>query len=115
MSITLILDERYMCRLMKVQNNSQDKYIAYSLASYYLSLIRSRDSIVNVVYVLIFTINFCYDIKKLMIISNSLKIRQDKTIVSNWYPSLDNKLIRECVDSVLQSLDSGLTYHRSYL
>ena len=39
--ITLILDERYMCCSMKVQNKSPYKYIAYSIASYCLSLIRS--------------------------------------------------------------------------
>ena len=35
-----------------------------------------------------------------------------KVIVSNWYQNLDDKLIRECGESVLQSLDSRLTYHR---
>ena len=39
--ITLISDERYMCCLMKVQNNNPRKYVAYSLASYYLSFISS--------------------------------------------------------------------------
>ena len=33
--ITLILDERYMCCSIKIQNNSPHNYIAYSLASYY--------------------------------------------------------------------------------
>ena len=41
LSITLILDQWYMCCSMKVQNNSRCKYLAYSLGSYYLSLIWS--------------------------------------------------------------------------
>ena len=41
LSITLILDERYMCCSMKVQNNSPHKYESYGLASYCLGLIRS--------------------------------------------------------------------------
>ena len=56
--ITLILYKRYMCGLMKFQNKSPHKYIAYSLASYYLNLIRSgiqwiksKDSTANVVSV----------------------------------------------------------------
>ena len=40
LSIALILDERYICCLMKFKNNSPYKYIAYSLASYFLGLIR---------------------------------------------------------------------------
>ena len=40
--------------------------------------------------------------------SNFLKI--DKAIMSNWYQNLDDKLIREFLESVLKSLDSGLTY-----
>ena len=38
--------------------------------------------------------------------SNFLKI--DKAIVSNWYQNLDDKLINECVEIALQSLDSRL-------
>ena len=37
---TLILNEKYMCCSMKVQNSSAHKYMAYTLASYYLSLIK---------------------------------------------------------------------------
>ena len=33
--------ERCMCCAIKVKNNSPGKYIAYSQASYYLSLIRT--------------------------------------------------------------------------
>ena len=51
---------------------------------------------------------FCYHMKCLSVISNFLKV--DKVIVCNWYQILDNKLIRECAESVLQSLDSRLTY-----
>ena len=51
--------------------------------------------------------------KSFLIISNFFKI--DKTIVSNWYQNLDDKPIRQCVESVLESLDSRLTYHRSWL
>ena len=109
--ITLIVDERYMCCSMKIQNNSPHKYIAYSQASYYLSLVRSKiqgtksgDLSVNFVSVFIFSIIFCYHIKGLLIISNFLKI--NKAIVSNWYQNLDDKLIREV-------LHSRLTYHRS--
>ena len=40
--------------------------------------------------------------------SNFRKI--DKAIMSNWYQNLDDKLIREFLESVLKSLDSGLTY-----
>ena len=72
---------------------------------------KSRDSIINVVSVFIFTIIFCYHIKILLIISNFLKIGKD--IVSNQYQNLDDKLISKYVESVLQSLDSKLTYHRS--
>ena len=35
LSISLILDERYMCFTMKVQNSNPYKYIASSLAWYY--------------------------------------------------------------------------------
>ena len=38
--ITLILDEKYLCCSMKVQNNSPHIYIAYSLDLYYLSFIK---------------------------------------------------------------------------
>ena len=37
----------------------------------------------------------CYHIKSLLIISNFLET--EKTIVSNWYQKLDDKLIRECL------------------
>ena len=30
----------------------------------------------------------------------------------NWFQIFDDKQIRECVQNVLQSLDSRLTYHR---
>ena len=60
----------------------------------------------NIVSVFRFTIIFCYHIKSLLIISNFLKIV--KAFLSNWYPNLDDKLIRECVES-----DLRLTYHRS--
>ena len=99
---------------MKVQNNCPSKYITYSLASYYLSLIRSGiwwiksgDSSVNVIFVFVFTITFCYHMKRLLIISNFLKI--DKATVNNWHCDLDDKVMRECVESVLQSLHSRLT------
>ena len=36
--ITLILDERYMCFSINIQNNGPHKYRAYNLASYYLKL-----------------------------------------------------------------------------
>ena len=61
--------------------------------------------------VLFFTIIFFDQIKRLLIISNFLKI--DKAIVSNWYQNRDEKLMSKCVESLLQSLDSRLTYHRS--
>ena len=61
--------------------------------------------------VLFFTIIFCDQIKRLLIISNFLKI--DKAIVSNWYQNRDEKLMSKCVESLLQPLDSRLTYHRS--
>ena len=100
--ITLILDERYMCCSIKIQNNSPHKYIAYSLASYYLNLIgsgiywiKSRDSIVDVVSVFNFSVIFCYHVKSLFIISNLLKIY--KVIVSNLHQNLDDKLVKECV------------------
>ena len=51
---------------------------------------------------------FCYHIKSVLIISNFLKI--DEVIVSNWYQNLDEKLIRACVDCVLESLDPRLTH-----
>ena len=35
--------------------------------------------------------------------------------MSNWYQNLDMKLIRESVENVLLSLDSRLTYHRSWI
>ena len=101
LSITLILNEKYMCCL-QVPNSSPRKYIAYSLALYYLSLIRSGiswikswDSSVNVVSVFNFTIILCYHIKNLLIISNFPN-----------YQNLDDKLIWECVESFLQVLDS---------
>ena len=68
---------------------------------------KPRDSSVNVVSVLVFTIIFCDHMKRLSIISTFLKI--DKVIVGNWYQNLDDKLIRECVESVLQSLYSRFT------
>ena len=109
--INLILYERYMCCSIKIQSNSPHKYIAESLVSYYLNIIgsgtsriKSRDSRVIVVSVFNFSIIFRYHIKRLLIISNVLKI--DKIIVSSWYQNLDDKLIKECVDS-------RLTYNRS--
>ena len=54
-----------------------------------------KDSSVNVVSVFVFSINFCYHLKRLLLISNFLKT--EKVIVSHWYQNLDNKLIRECV------------------
>ena len=33
--------------------------------------------------------------------------------MSTWYQDLDGELIRECVEAILQSLDSRLTYYRS--
>ena len=113
---------------MKIQNNSPHKYVACSLVSYYLSLVRSgiswiklRESSVNIVtfkvnivnivnIVLIFTVTFCYHVKRLSKILNFLKI--DKDILSDWYQNLDDKLIRECTESILSSLDSRLI-HRS--
>ena len=64
-----------------------------------------RDSSVDVFSVFFFTIIFCYHRKSLSIISSFLRI--GKVIVSNWYLNghLDDKLIRECVESVLQSFD----------
>ena len=66
-----------------------------------------RDSSVNVVSLFGFTITFCDHLNILLIISNFLKIGQ--VIVSNWYQNLDYKLIRECVQIVLLSLNSRLT------
>ena len=119
--------EKIYC-LMKIQNNSPHKYVACSLVSYYLSLVRSgiswiklRESSVNIVtfkinivnivnIVLIFTVTFCYHVKRLSKILNFLKI--DKDILSDWYQNIDDKLIRECTESILSSLDSRLI-HRS--
>ena len=91
--IILILDKRYMCWLIRIQINSLYKYIAYSLASYYLNIIgsgiswiKSRYSSVSVVSVFNSSIIFCYHTKSLLIISNFLMI--DKVIVSNCYQSL---------------------------
>ena len=53
---------------------------------------KSRDSSVNVVSVFVSTIIFCYHIKRLLIISNFLKI--GKVIVNNWYQNLNDKPIR---------------------
>ena len=69
---------------------------------------KSRDSSVNIVSVFVFAIIFCYHIKCLSIIFNFLKI--GKVILSKRYQNLDDKLIRECVEGVLQPLDSRLTY-----
>ena len=84
---------------MKIQNNSPHKYIAYSLALYYLSDIgsgiKSRESNVIVVSVFVFNIAFCYHIKILLVISNFLTI--GKLFVNNWYQKLEDKLIREGV------------------
>ena len=73
--------------------------MAYSLALYYLGLIRSgiywiksRNSSANFVYVFRFYDYFSLSIKSL-IISNFLKIK--KAIVSNWYQNSDDKLIRK--------------------
>ena len=60
---------------------------------------KSRDSSVNVVSVFVSTIIFCYHIKRLLIISNFLKI--GKVIVNNWYQNLNDKPISR----VSQSLD----------
>ena len=64
-----------------------------------------RDSSVDVFSVFFFTIIFCYHRKSLSIISSFLRI--GKAIVSNWYLNghLDDKLIKECVESVLRSFD----------
>ena len=59
-------------------------------------------------FVLVFTIIFCDHIKGWFQVSNFLKI--DKAIMSHWYQNLDDKLIREFLEIVLKSLDSGLTY-----
>ena len=58
------------------------------------------------VSVFVFTIIFCYHIKRLLIISKFL---------SKWYQNSDDKLTRECVQSVFQPFDSRLIYHRSLL
>ena len=78
-----------------------------------MSWIKSRDSSANVVSVFFFTIIFCYHVKSLLIIASFFKI--DKPNVSNWYQNLDDKLIRGYVESVLQSLDSRITYQRSLM
>ena len=113
LSLTLILDKRYMCCSMKIKNISPYKYIAYSLASYYLSIIRSGiwwiksgDWSHNLVFVFAFTIIFCYQVKCLLVASSFLKI--GKTIVSNWYQHLHDKLKRKCVGSFLESVNSWL-------
>ena len=61
---------RDLCVAMKVKDNKQHKYMAYNIASYCLIVIRSgiqwiksRDSSVNVISVLVSTIIFCYHMK----------------------------------------------------
>ena len=100
--ITHISHEIYMVCSMKIQNNSQHKCIAIGLASDYLSLngsriqwIKLRDLGVIVLSVFVFSVIFCYHIKRLWIIFNFLKI--EKAIFSDGYPNLDDKLIRGCV------------------
>ena len=39
-------------------------------------------------------------------------LKIDKTILKNWCQNLDDKLIRKCIESVFQSLDSRLIYDR---
>ena len=75
--------------------------MAYSLASHDL----------NIYHIETFIIIFRYHMKCLLIISNFFE--KGKAIVNNWYQNLDDNLIRECVESVLQSLDSRFTYQRS--
>ena len=102
---------------IEIQSILAYKYIAYSLALCYLSLVTSgiwnkiKRSSVNVAFVFVFTINFCYYIKRLLIIYNFLTT--DKTIVSNWCKNLDDKLIKERAGSILQFSGSRLTHHRS--
>ena len=98
--ITLILDGRYMCCSIKIENNSS--HITCDLASYYLTLIGSGIQWIKwtvsgtiVPSIFVFSIIFCYHIKSFLIISRFLKI--EKVIVSNWYQNLDDKLVSECV------------------
>ena len=53
-----------------------------------------------------FYIVFCYHISIFLIISYFPKI--DKATMSNWYQYLDDKLVRECIESVFQILDRKL-------
>ena len=81
------------------------------VSSFLRTLNKIRDSSVSVVSVFVFIIIFCFYIKILLLISNFLQI--NKAIVSNWYQNLHDKLTRECVENVLQSLHSRLIYQKS--
>ena len=48
-------------------------------------------------------------------VDNCCFLKMNKSIVSKWHQNLDDKLIREYIESVLQFLNSRLTYHRNYL
>ena len=94
----------------KFKNNSlrkiyslQPSLILFSLYQIRnLKYIKPRNSSVNVDSVFVFTIIYCYHKKILFTISNFLKI--DKSIVSNWYQNLDDRLIREFKINISQIL-----------
>ena len=98
--ITLILDERYMCCSIKIQNNSPHNYIAYGLASYYFrgeifcqSLVTSYQSLVTSYQSLVTSHQLLVISHQLLVTSHQLLVSSHQILVTGCQPPASRKLV----------------------